>query len=62
MHEHCQRTLMGLTSPFLIANQGSKGGGGPFSSFGGLGCNDTKGSRVTTYDKPCPPSAAAVMP
>jgi len=35
-------TLMGLTSPFLIANQGSKGGGGPFSSFGGLGCNDTK--------------------
>ena len=41
LHKRYQRTLMGLTSPFLIANQGSKGGGGPFSSFGGLGCNDT---------------------
>ena len=29
---------MGLYSPFLMANQGSNGGGGPFSSLGGLGC------------------------
>lgn len=40
---HCRanrrwHTLMGLYSPFLMANQGSNGGGGPFSSLGGLGC------------------------
>ena len=32
-------TLIGLYSPFLMANQGSKGGGGPLSSLGGLGCD-----------------------
>ncbi len=35
-----QHTLMGLYSPFLMVNQGSKGGGGPLSSLGGLGCKD----------------------
>ena len=40
---------MGLYSPFLIANQGSKGGGGPLSSLGGFGCT-TQHSSMTHED------------
>lgn len=33
-----QRALMGLNSPLTVSSQGSNGGGGGFSSFGGFTC------------------------